>query len=340
MRQETFEVADFKTKTLMWKHLEPSIRALNNQSAEPAPLAPTLGDVIQKYREQMLPKLAKSTRDTQYGELRIHIEPKWGTKILTEIHPGDVQEWIETVPLSQVSRGNVMVVMRRLFKLAMLWGMYPVGYNPLTLVEVKGSTKRSEEPTILTPLQVTRIIGKLGPPYDLMVLITSSLGLRISETLALRWDDFNFKEKTVKVQRAYTHQELKETKSASSKAIVPVPAALLAELTEVSGNQGKGWVFPSPVTGRPYVAGMLLRDHVQPAAKKLGYGKVGWHDLRHSFRSWISAKAPLTVQKDLMRHAEGATTADIYGRTPVNEMRPVVEKATKGLRAKRRSATR
>jgi integrase len=111
-------------------------------------------------------------------------------------------------------------------------------------------------------------------------------------------------------------------------------------LKEVRGNQDTGWVFPSPVTGRPYVAGMLLRDHVQPAAQKLGLGKIGWHDLRHSFRSWISSEAPLSVQKDLMRHAEVATTADIYGHTPIEDMRPVAERATKGLRAKRPSATR
>ena len=339
MKQETYPAANYKTKTAMWEHLEPAVRALNNQSAEPVHVAATLGDVIQKYMKQNLPKLAKSTQDTQNGQLQIHIKPKWGDRALTEIHPGDVQAWIQTVNLSQVSKGNVMVIMRRLFKLAMLWGMYPVGLNPLSLVEVKGATKREEEPTILSPAQVTQLIEELGPPYDLMVLITASLGLRISETLALRWEDFDFKEEAVRVQRAYTHQELKDTKSASSKATVPVPAALPAALKEARGKQDLGWVFPSPVTGRPYAAGMILQDHIKPAAKKLGFGNVGWHDLRHSFRSWISSKAPTTVQKDLMRHAEESTTANIYGRTPVEGMRPVAEMATKGLRATRANQT-
>ena len=229
---------------------------------------------------------------------------------------------------------------RRLYKLAMLWKMYPVGFNPLSLVEVKDVTKRAEEPTILSPANVTKLIEELGPPHDLMVLVTASIGLRVSETLALRWEDFDFKAKTVRVQRAYTHQELKDTKSVSSMATVPVPAALLAALKEARGDQDMGWVFPSPVTGRPYAAGMILQDHIKPAAKKLGFGNVGWHDLRHSFRSWISSKAPTTVQKDMMRHADESTTANIYCRTPVEEMRPVAEMATKGLRPKRLSTTR
>jgi integrase len=340
MKQEKYLVADYKTKSAMWQHLEPAVRALNNQAPEPAHVAPTMNDVIKRYMEQNLPHLAKSTQNTQKGQLLIHIGPKWGEKILTEIEPGDVQEWIRTVKLSQVSKGHVMVLMRRLYKLAMLWKMYPVGFNPLTLVEVKGATTREEEPTILTPAKVTKLVEELGPPHDLMVLVTASLGLRVSETLALRWEDFDFKGKTVRVQRAYTHQELKDTKSASSKATVPVPAALLSAMKAARGNQGMGWVFPSPVTGRPYAAGMILQDHIKPAAKKLGFGNVGWHDLRHSFRSWISSKAPTTVQKDMMRHAEESTTANIYGRTPVEEMRPVAEMATKGLRAKRPSTTR
>lgn len=61
----------------MWQHLEPSIQALNNQLAGPVHVAPTLGDVIKRYIEQKMPQLAKSTRDTQNGELRIHIEPQW-----------------------------------------------------------------------------------------------------------------------------------------------------------------------------------------------------------------------------------------------------------------------
>jgi len=324
----------------MWQHLEPAVRVLNSQSAEPAPLASTLGDVIRKYRELKLPELAASTRNTQNGQLQIHIEPRWGNTTLTEIRPGDVQQWIGTVKLSQVSKSHVMVLMRRLIKLSMLWQMYPVGFNPLSLVEVKGATKREKEPIILTPSQITQLIQELGPPYNLMTLTTASLGLRVSETMALRWEDFNFKARTLKVQRAYTHQELKETKSVSSKATVAVPATLLKALKEARGNQETGWVFPSPYTGRLYAAGMILENHIKPAAKKLGFGNVGWHGLRHSFRSWISSKATLTVQKDMMRHAEEATTANIYGRTPVKEMRPVVEKATKGLRLKRLSATR
>ena len=271
MRQEKYLTADYKTKTAMWHHLEPAVRALNGQAEPVAHVAPTMADVIKKYLEQELSKLAKSTQNVQRGQLNIHIGKKWGDCALTDIRPGDVQDWIETVKLSQVSKGHVMVLMRRLYKLAMRWEMYPVGFNPLSLVEVKGATKREEEPNILTPGQVSLLIEELGRPRDLMVLVTAGLGLRVSETLALRWEDFDFPARTVHIQRAYTHQELKDVKTLGSKARLAVPAALLAALKEARGNQDTGWVFPSPVTGGPYAAGSLLEDHIKPAAAKLGF---------------------------------------------------------------------
>lgn len=82
MKQEAYRVADYKTKTAMWQHLEPRVKALNQQSPEPVHVAHTLGDVIKKYVEQKLPQLVRSTRDTQIGQFRNHIEPKWGRRFL------------------------------------------------------------------------------------------------------------------------------------------------------------------------------------------------------------------------------------------------------------------
>ena len=45
-----------------------------------------------------------------------------------------------------------------------------------------------------------------------------------------------------------------------------------------------------------------------------GLGAIGWHTMRHSYRSWLDETgAPLTVQQNLMRHADIRTTMNIYG---------------------------
>ena len=42
---------------------------------------------------------------------------------------------------------------------------------------------------------------------------------------------------------------------------------------------------------------------------------IGWKTFRHSYRSWLDdTGAPLTVQKELMRHASIQTTMNVYGK--------------------------
>jgi Phage integrase family len=48
--------------------------------------------------------------------------------------------------------------------------------------------------------------------------------------------------------------------------------------------------------------------------RKLGLGDIGWHTFRHTYRSWLdSVGTPIGVQQKLMRHAQIATTMNVYG---------------------------
>ncbi len=85
------------------------------------------------------------------------------------------------------------------------------------------------------------------------------------------------------------------------------------------------WLFPSPLTSRPYTPGIALTKIVKPTAARLGLPNVGWHTFRHSYMSWIaSGKATPSQKKDKM----GPATIEIgllYGGTSVEEIRPLNE---------------
>jgi integrase len=175
----------------------------------------------------------------------------------------------------------------------------------------------------LTSDEANRLMSALPHPYNLMVLTAAGLGLRVSEVVALKWTDFDFRKKTVTISRAYTHSALKETKSLASAATLPVSQNLLKALRVHKTHCDSDWAFPSPRTGRPYSADTILSKIIKPVAEKLKLPKVGWHTLRHSYRSWLgTTDAKLAQMKDLMRHS-GAAMAMNYGRTPVDEMRPL-----------------
>lgn len=60
-----------------------------------------------------------------------------------------------------------------------------------------------------------------------------------------------------------------------------------------------------------------------PAGKKMGLEfSFGWHTFRHSYKTWLDErKIPLTVQRDLMRHADSRTTAQVYGSVATERIR-------------------
>lgn len=81
-----------------------------------------------------------------------------------------------------------------------------------------------------------------------------------------------------------------------------------------SPKSDEGWMFPSPVTGRCYHASPIQQDYIRPAGRKLGLGDIGWHTFRHTYRSWLdSVGTSMGVQQKLMRHAQIATTMNVYG---------------------------
>jgi integrase len=48
---------------------------------------------------------------------------------------------------------------------------------------------------------------------------------------------------------------------------------------------------------------------------RMGLGPVGWHSPHHSYRAWLEETgAPISLQKELMRHSTIAMTMDAYGR--------------------------
>ena len=88
------------------------------------------------------------------------------------------------------------------------------------------------------------------------------------------------------------------------------------------------WVFANPMTGQPYYASEIQKDHLKPAGEKAGLAvngvpvSLGWHAFRHTYRSLLDATgAPVGVQQKLMRHAQVSTTMDVYGNALMESKR-------------------
>jgi integrase len=340
MKQKTFSTVEFPTEKALRRHLATPLAVLNNGSAR-IPIAILLETVIDRYEEEYLPKLAKSTQNTDGSMLRVHVRPKWGKTRIQEIKPMVVEAWLGTLKTGDASRGRARRMMKQLIDKAMFWEYIPFGFNPITLIKVRGSKKKFQKTTLFTFKQLNSLLDALEPPFRLMVIMAAALGLRVSEVVAVRWEDIDLKRKTVNIRRAWTHAALKEAKTPSSEAELPLTPDLLAQLkAHKKGNSP--WVFPSPRKDKsqPRSGDAILKRHFNPVGKKLKLPHFGWHTFRHSYRAWLgSGKATLTQQKGAMRHGDISTTANIYGNTPVEELRPLLANVAKGIKLKRTPST-
>jgi len=220
--------------------------------------------------------------------------------------------------------------MRLVYEYAMADGLFPISRNPLELVKVKGANKPKKPKRILTYDEWERFIANVTAEPQRTAIITSMcLGVRREEVWALKWSDFDFMAGTVMIQRTIIGGKVYEkTKNQASEALLPLNDSLIQLLLDWRGksefNKDSDWVWASPWTAgeMPLYFNAVQRDYIIPAAIKAGLGKIGWHCLRHTYRSWLNAAGtPLGVQKDLMRHATIATTANVYGAGVVDAMR-------------------
>jgi integrase len=310
---------------------EEMFRSLRLQ-AERTP--PTLKDVVERYRSENLSKLRHSTRKAAESWLKAYVLLRWGDTPITDLQPRVVQLWLESLPLAPKTRGHIKGLLSCLVNYAMWAGLIPVGNNPISLVTVRGSSKRIRKPHNLTVPEFHRMLGHLGEPFRTMMQLQLCLGLRVSELLALRWKDVDWMGSKLNVEHGIVMQHLDSVKTEGSCRVITLEPELIQLLQtwkqQSEFREAEDWIFASPVKlGRLPVSYTAYKEALQNASTSIGIGRIGTHSLRHTYRSWLGAEGTdLTVQKQLMRHSDVRTTLS-YGETDSEAMKAANTKVTR-----------
>ena len=267
-----------------------------------------------------------STRRPYDVWLRLYILPNWGKCPITELQPRPVELWLNSLELAPRSKASIRGLLSLLWDYVMWSGAVPVDRNPMSLVTIKGASKRIRKPRSLMVEEFHRFIAHLGEPFRAIALVSVCFGLRISECLALKWSDVDWLAKTLSIRRSIVRQRVDEVKTVYSESSMTVDVEMLEiikrwkQTTEFSDPDD--WMFASPVQiGRLPWSADAVNDAYKKAAIAAGVGRVTTHTMRHTYRSWLDAVGtPIAVQQKLMRHADIRTTMNIYGDVVTDEM--------------------
>ncbi len=268
------------------------------------------------YTEKELPTKTPYTREVYEGYISKWITPKWGTCSLSDIRTVAVESWLGTLKLSNGSRAKVRNILSAIYAHAMRWEFFD--RNPITLV--RQSAKRRRTPEVLTADELNALLAELAGIYRVMVYVAATTGLRVSELLALRWQDCDFDDGEIRLSRGIVRQHIGQMKTEASRKPVPMEAGLADVLTNWRGqcayNQSEDYIFVSmEMHGKqPLWPNSAMEKHIRPAALRAKITKrIGWHTLRHTFGTLLKANGTdvATVQA-LMRHANASVTMDRY----------------------------
>lgn len=166
--------------------------------------------------------------------------------------------------------------------------------------------------------------------YYTMLYVFIGTGMRAGEIIALSPSDFDYKTKTLDVNKQYTKKELKDVKTTNSNRIVYVFQELADVIEDYKQDIEGDILFPSEKGS--YID---LRNFSERYWKKLKEtagitDRVRLHDLRGSYIDMLlsSGLSPKFAQNQV-GHAKTQTTLDVYAQNNADMIGIAEEKMDK-----------
>jgi integrase len=314
-------IEEFPTKTKALKACEHLQLSANSDAPDSRGI--TFGALVDRYVAEEMPE-RHSTNEAYRSYIETHIRPKWSDWTLRKLTSRGasfaIEQWLKSLDLAPKTKGNIRNVMAVIFNCAMRWGFIDLGTNPVSLVRVKGVSRRQKEPRVLTSAEIQALIAKLEDPCRTAVVLALGTGLRCSELFALKWEDIYWDELTLGVRRAIVDGFVGEVKTKYSESGLPLDPALAEVLFNWKRKslfaQESDWVFASNQKAGelPLRSDRMLARLIKPAAVAAQVGaEIGWHTFRHTYSTMLrQLGVDVKVQQELLRHADIRTTMNIY----------------------------
>ena len=149
-------------------------------------------------------------------------------------------------------------------------------------------------------------------------LLELSTGMRLGEICALTWDDFNYKYKTISVN--------KNAPSAFGGAVITTPktensvrtlkltdeCAELLELMKLRRPDESNIMFPDPKTGERR-NGSAVTVQLHRIQRRAGLPRIRFHDLRHTFATlMLEQGADIKTVSYMLGHSDVRFTMNRY----------------------------
>ena len=219
-----------------------------------------------------------------------------------------LNDHMEENGLTSATRNRHLTMLHAMFNKARQWEL--TTENPCDGI---GRLRENGARSRFLDQKEIHVLLEVASDYFKPILITAlHTGMRKGEILNLKWPDVNFKNRIITVQ---------ESKS-GKKRMLPMDDTLCETLKVLPARFQKGYVFPSPVKeGQPCYD---FKRQFRNAVKKAGIDNFRFHDLRHTFASYlVMSGVDLMTVKELLGHTTLTMTMRYSHLAPDHRMRAI-----------------
>lgn len=283
-------------------------------------ICPTSSITFTKYSQKWLdeyarPKLVQKTIQGYKDYLNNRILPELGGMKLKNIKVYNIQQFLNslTTELSTCSIKKYKALLSIMFNTAVRWQI--IDFNPCIYVDIPKGLDNKVQPVFLTKDEVNLLLDALSIEplkYQVMVRLALQCGMRRSEILGLTWNDIDFNNNTININKALSYikgegQIIKETKNKSSNRIIYANKNIINLINELP--KSSEYIFN--------------KEHIDDITKwfnrflkrhKLKH--MRFHDLRHTHATLlISNGVNMKVVSSRLGHSSINTTLNLYTHT-------------------------
>ncbi|HFL3696659.1 tyrosine-type recombinase/integrase [Clostridioides difficile] len=280
-------------------------------------------DFLEKHREN----ISLSTYDKYLRISKKYILKELGQYRLQDLKVIHIQNYIDSLvktlnPQSIRIHLNILrLVIKRAYKLKL------IKENIVEDIDIPRAKKfRNDIYDKEQMINLLEICKEGNKELGLAINLAIGLGFRLSEILGISWDNVNFDENTILINKITSRVKgaviLKEPKTESSNRNVFVPVEIMALLKQYKKEQMKRLLKSNTKNkhnliffdklGDP-IAEDVISKKFRRFLKNNGLPHIRFHDLRHSHVTLLmNSKVPIKVISERVGHSNVNTTLNVY----------------------------
>ena len=283
----------------------------------------TFKDVALKWFEVDAKQNKPATIERYEELLNKKILPVFGNKPIEEkykdrIKRADIRRFLIALHddgkgLSKSSIGLVKIVISGVYNYAIDEELIQKNLTTGIMRRIKFNESKKEM-EVYTPEELNIFLDYCKNKYPIeypFFLCLFRTGIRLGEALALEWNDIDWNERKIKIQRSFRRKEISTTKNKQSR-VVDISKELYETLKKLKKRKKCKFLFHTK--NLKIFTQQFKRQKFYKIIKECNLKKIRPHDARHTFASMLLSNGvnDMYVSKQ-MGHHKPSFTKDKYG---------------------------